>query len=616
MAQPQDSRARVPGGFVGQSGGEMGHRGSETTISRRELLQRAAAASAATALTGAPAEAAGRRARRPARPPSVAVLGGGMAGLAAAHELAERGFAVTVHERDALGGKARSITVTGTAAGGRRDLPGEHGFRFFPGFYHHVPDTMRRIQFPGNANGVWDNLVTASADKWLRAGDRADGGPFGLGPDSQQAMTVDGLRRILLDLLGQRDVPPQELAYFVERLLVFFTSSDERRYGQWEYVSWWDFVRAQDKSEQYKKELAAGLTRDLVAAKETIASTRTIGNMGEAFVWNILGRGNDGAPDRVLDLPTNEAWIDPWVAHLRSLGVRFALGHTVEGLEVEGGRIVAARLRDRRGRRRRVAADWFVLAMPAERARRVLGAQVRALDPSLNGLDELFVDWMAGIQFYLRRKVDITRGHMTFMDSQWALTGLTQGQFWAARDFSRDYGDGTVADCLSVDISDWDAPGLLDGRPAKQCTHAEVAREVWAQIRAHHTAGDQLPDDILHSWFLDPGIAWVASLRANRNSTPLLVNTVGSWPKRPQAHTQIPNLFLAGDYVQTNIDLATMEGGNESGRAAVAALLHAAGSTASPPRMYTLYQAPELAQLKALDAQRYHAGQPNLLDVG
>src|SRR5690242_464715 len=192
----------------------------EAGISRRELLQGAAAAGAAITIAGTPAAFA-RRARKP----TVAVLGGGMAGLTVAHELVERGFAVTVYERNALGGKARSIPVPHTAGGSRRDLPGEHGFRFFPGFYHHVPDTMRRIPFPGNANGVWDNLVAANGAKWLRAGDRPDGGPFGLGPDGQQALTVDGLRRILTDMLWQRDVPPNELAYFVERLLVFVTSS-------------------------------------------------------------------------------------------------------------------------------------------------------------------------------------------------------------------------------------------------------------------------------------------------------------------------------------------------------------------------------------------------------
>src|SRR4051812_20459409 len=382
-------------------------------FTRRKLLHSAAVAGAGATLYGAPAALAAKR-PRPKRPRSVAVLGGGMAGLAAAHELAERGFSVTVYERNALGGEARSIPVAGTGSGARHALPGEHGFRFFPGFYHHVPDTMRRTPSPGTPTGVHDNRGAAGSGKWLRAGDRPDGFVFGIGPDPQQAATVDGLRRNLTSMLSGHEVPPHELAYFVERLMVFVTSCDERKFGQWEHVSWWDFVKAEGKSQAYKKEIAAGLTRNVVAAKEKVASTRTIGHMGEAFVWNIMGRGNDGAPDRVLNLPTNEAWIDPWVIHLRSLGVKLSVGRTVEGLEVEGGRVAAARIHDSENGRHRVTADWFVMAMPVERARRVLGTPVRRLDPAIGGLDSLFVDWMAGIQFYLRRKVDITRGHMTF----------------------------------------------------------------------------------------------------------------------------------------------------------------------------------------------------------
>ncbi|WP_329089905.1 hypothetical protein OG979_36450 [Actinomadura citrea] len=50
---------------------------------------------------------------------------------------------------------------------------------------------------------------------------------------------------------------------------------------------------------------------------------------------------------------------------------------------------------------------------------------------------------------------------------------------------------------------------------------------------------------------------------------------------------------MAGDYVRTHVDLATMEGANESGRAAVNALLDG---------------------LKKLDAQRYRSGL-NLFDT-
>jgi uncharacterized protein with NAD-binding domain and iron-sulfur cluster len=292
------------------------------------------------------------------------------------------------------------------------------------------------------------------------------------------------------------------------------------------------------------------------------------------------------------------------------------VGQEVQTLETQGGRISAARVRDAHGRSRRVQADWFVLAVPVERARKILGPAVRALDPAFDALDDLFVDWMTGIQFYLKRPADITAGHITFLDAAWALTALTQAQFWSRRQFAHDYGDGAAVDCLSVDVSDWDTPGILFKKPAKLCTHDEIAREVWAQIKQHHTAGDKLPDDILHSWFIDPGMRWDAHLRRNNNETPLLVNTVNTWEKRPKAHTKVPNLFLAGDYLQTDVDLATMEGANESGRSATAALLQASGSKAPLPQMWTLYEAPFLAPVKSVDAQRFKDGQPNALDVG
>ena len=204
------------------------------------------------------------------------------------------------------------------------------------------------------------------------------------------------------------------------------------------------------------------------------------------------------------------------------------------------------------------------------------------------------------------------------MSSMWALTSVSQAQFWAGRDFGRDYGDGQVRDCLSIDISDFESPGMLYGRPASQCTPAQIAREVWAQIKAHieDTGRSYLPDGVLHSWFLDPAIAY-PKRRAGRasNDEPLMVNTIGSWEKRPAAATKIPNFFLASDYVQDNIDLATMEGANETARLAVTALLDAAGSRAAPPRLFKLYRPPEFEAAKAVDAERFKRGQPHVLAV-
>ena len=79
---------------------------------------------------------------------------------------------MTVVEPKALGGRARSIGVPGTATGGRQDLPGEHGFRFFPGFYQDVIELMSRIPLPDGTSTVAGNLVEVTEMMYARNGRR------------------------------------------------------------------------------------------------------------------------------------------------------------------------------------------------------------------------------------------------------------------------------------------------------------------------------------------------------------------------------------------------------------------------------------------------------------
>ncbi|WP_328787882.1 MULTISPECIES: hydroxysqualene dehydroxylase [unclassified Streptomyces] len=592
-----------------------------TGSSRRTFIAGAGAAAAAGAVpagAGAtPAAAAGTGPAPAGR--RVAVLGGGVAGLTAAHELAERGYAVTVYERRALGGKARSMDVPGSARGGRRPLPAEHGFRFIPGIYHNLPDTMRRIPFPGNAAGVWDNLVAPREMMFARAAGREDlRGPIPWPGHSPAELTPEEIRRALAGILQTLvRLPPHETAYFVDRVLVFLTSCDERREEVWERTPWWDFVRAERMSNEYRRILAVGITRNIVATKAEEASTRTVGTLGEAFVLNLLGRGADGPPDRILNLPTNEAWIDPWEAHLRSLGVEFRIGWTVREVRYAGGRVSGVAVEGPDGAGRTVTADHYVSALPVEHARRTWSAALRAADPMLGRCDALETDWMTGIQFYLTERAELVHGHLNCIDSPWSLTAIQQAEHWPSRDFPADYGDGTAVDCLSVDISEWDKPGILYGKTAKQCTREEVAREVWAQLKAslNDTGRTLLTDSTLHSWFLDPGVDGLGTPHPT-NQDELLIHPVGTLHNRPSAGTRIPNFFLSGDYVAVDIDLATMEGANASARAAVNSLLDHDGSDAPRCTVHPMYRAPELEPAKRHDRWRYRLGLRNVFDLG
>ena len=71
-------------------------------------------------------------------------------------------------------------------------------------------------------------------------------------------------------------------------------------------------------SEEYRRTFNRGLTRNLAAMRSDEASTHSIGLIGEATAFSMMGRGNDAdaTVDRVLDGPTTEAWLGPWAEHL------------------------------------------------------------------------------------------------------------------------------------------------------------------------------------------------------------------------------------------------------------------------------------------------------------
>ena len=554
------------------------------------------------------------------------MLGGGIAGLSAAHELAERGFEVVVAEKTGVpGGKARSSPVrpVGPAPWGpepryeRRHpedpvswVPGEHGFRFFPGFYRHVVDTMERIPSTEGVSAAGHLVPTARCA--LSQYDRPTFSVpvrFLRSPGDVGAV----LGAVLAGFGPVAELTPNDLAHFGVRIWQLLTSCQERRLAEYEQIPWWEFIGAASRSTAYQKFLAAGITRSLVAAHAETASTRTIGDI---FIQLLLDIIDPSMPtsDRVLDGPTNEVWLYPWLQHLTALGVTYLPETAATEITYAGGRVSGVRVTNGRGTETLVG-DYYVCALPAERAATVFAPGLLAADPRLASVRQLAdtcLEWMNGVQFYLRRPVRMVRGHTIHIDTEWALTSISQIDVWRPGTMDR-YGPQTIQCILSVDVSDWDAPAP-DGRSATQHSREEVGREVWRQLKRSMNAPgeeDVLRDDDLIGWFLDssidrdpdhPGLL--------TNTEPLLVNLVDSWRLRPDAATAVPNLFLASDYVRTNTDLATMEGANEAARHAVNALLDRDGHAAPRCRIWPLHEPLALAPLREYDAVRFGLGLP------
>jgi uncharacterized protein with NAD-binding domain and iron-sulfur cluster len=571
----------------------------------------------------------------------VIVLGGGVAGMSAAHELAERGFQVKVYEKKSIaGGKARSVLVSDTGSlfcyvpgpdgryevqrfrapwkPGDSDLPGEHGFRFFPSFYRHVTDTMKRIPYGNNKQGVFDNLTNTTQIAITQFGKQ------GVLMLAQFPRSYGELVTLLKSMkeLKNIGIEPGDVDLFASKLWQYLTMCQDRRMDDLEKIGWWEYIDASERSAAYQKFLAEGLTRSLVAANAHVANAKVEGDVG---IQLILGLSEPGVnADRVLNGPTNNVWINPWLKYLSGKGVEYCLDTHIYSIECDGKTITGVTLLDSQGKTFTDTADYYILAVPVEEAARLLAdkkqAKLLEADSTLKKIIRLggddHVAWMNGLQFYLKTDEPMIHGHMIHIDTPWSLTSISQSQFWTGFDWIHT-GDGNVNGILSVDISEWDQK--YEGKTAKECTREEIIKRVWKQLKESVNINGQtvLDDDDLQYIFIDPDIRNEVEDKLERSqptrykdAEPLYIDIVDSWHLRPDAYTRIPNFFLAADYVRTNTQLATMEGANEAARRAVNSIISVSGAKVPLCKIWPLDEPFMFKFWRWYDAKRYDRGEP------
>ena len=239
-------------------------------------------------------------------------------------------------------------------------LPAEHGFHFFPTFYRHVEDTLRRIpvraggldigrtvldglkptvrQGMGFSEADFDEMVNTEGgerppdfkDDYLsrakaraKAKAKADGEPKG-------GHVVDLLRDRPTSIEGFRDRNERFVArlggtkrdsiWLFAKLFRYMTSCPERRRKQYEDISWEKFLDSEKFSQPMRHQITAA-AQALLAFSSGEADARSYGNVAIQMLLDGLSDGS--RVDRTLDGPLSEAWMNPWKDYLEGQGVRF-----------------------------------------------------------------------------------------------------------------------------------------------------------------------------------------------------------------------------------------------------------------------------------------------------
>jgi len=529
---------------------------------------------------------------------TVRIFGGGIAGLTVAHELACReGFEVIVHEpRADFGGKARSQFHGG--------LPGEHGFRFFPGWYLHVTDVLRRI--PRDA-------AATQRERSLRGYPEAES-------------VVSRLREVRSTLTFNRDQAPQsvlqipksigEIGEFLQgfqwlvegldasqrlqvlqhiglKLFLFYSTPPWLRAARFDQLSLAEFLGAESLPKAVQQSLKT-VPRALVAMDADGGSAHTFLN---ASLLNLAPAWRHELPrDRILRGPTSRTWIEPWVASLRALGVRFEQGDAgqAERLIVENGQVAAVGARSGA----RWQADVTVLALPVGPLQKLVrdsalsAAQGEEFAPIAQLDLARQTSEMVGLQLFLDQPLTTQPGHLFFADSQYGLTAISQLEVWDD-EFVQPLAERGVRGLLSIDITQWrsDPFGGHPPRfklPIEIETGDELRALVVKQVSEYRLASGAplLQEASVVAHHVDDDI----DLASEENRSALLVHPPGTWSRRPPAKSSVAGLFFASDFVKNPADLATMEGACSAGKLAARAIVELHAPAAPEVRVHELLE--------------------------
>lgn len=199
--------------------------------------------------------------------------------------------------------------------------------------------------------------------------------------------------------------------------------------------------------------------------------------------------------------------------------------------------------------------DYVVVAVPP-RALAELMNPLREYVPGLAGVRRLQSGVTASLDLHFRREIDadIPGHHVLAIGSRLGLTFIDNSKCWPDDDKNLRPVAATGAPrctCLSVAATDF---YQLDGMSKDDATRAII---------------EDLKRFIS---FTDEDIDYRRTYLQMNDNEPLFVNEVGSEPWRPDAFTDIPNLFLAGDYCDNAINAVSVEGAVVSGLKAARAV--------------------------------------------
>ncbi len=459
-------------------------------------------------------------------PRSAAVIGGGIAGLCAAATLAERGFAVTLHEaNDYLGGK---IGAWSEKLPDGSEVGVEHGFHAFFRHYYNLETFLERVGAAKHLVPIDEYLIIAR-----------DGSRYGF----QGISSVPFLNLLSMALHGIYRIRDVALGPAGQEMAVFFRYDAERTFADFDGISFAEFSE-RAKLPASLRLVFSTFARAFFADAERLSMAELIKSFHSYYLCH-----DHGLLYLYPDGDYQETVIGPITRHLEGLGVRIETGRPIEGIGRSGDGFEVA------GQRH----DAVVLATHVRAAREILERSpfVAQEDPTLAAqLPRL----RAGQRYAMLR-------------------------LWLDRDLEQE----VPVFCTTEKIRALDSVSVYHRISRQSARWVEEHGGGIFELHSYALPDDLVEDEAVRKALLDELHTYFPELAAATIRHELLqvrddftAFHVGMAADRPGFETAIPGLTLAGDWVRLPCPAMLMEAACTSGLLCANVLLRREGLREAP----------------------------------
>ena len=517
----------------------------------------------------------------------VIIFGGGISGLTVAHALKSNAEILVIEKDTLFGGMAKSRQeANGT--------PSEHSWRGYAPFYMNTFNLMMQIPTDNLSGTVYDNL----------------------------SLPLD------FYLLRDSISTYKPRLNFIDTIIIFYYGfkylvSDKRR-DYYYTIKFVDLIKNKLSRDGYNYLVQFMIGPGLGMDKKDVSfghffKVPTIQTLNQKEYEHThmhndkkyIHYANDNW--HVLNKPTNEAWIDPWVKMLRSQGIKLQLNTKLVKFNKEGNKIISCVIDDGLSEKTITADEYILCINPFDAEEVFYNSGMNKLYLEHKMLNQNSLSKQVSFRIGINKKIQFPSASIAFamVESEFDITWYPQEYFWGDTKLDD---KGEIKSLWSGTILDTETLSKMYNKPADKLNKKELMNDIINQILRSKSFQKIVYDnngfnininDIIYTeiWY-----EWNYINGELEQSNKKWLNNIYNEKYRPDQVTDYDNLYIGGAHTKTSINIWSMEGAIESG-------LLVASKINNKNDIFRFEDLKFLNLFKIIDNILYKCKLPNIVDI-